>query len=102
MTGEPARAWPPPDLNRLADVVRILAEEVEPPEVRAQIHAVGALLRHIGREVGDEQARAQSGQRIAQAVADGDEAAMVQAMRELTSRDRSLVDPVDWSAVTGG
>lgn len=95
-------AWPPADAQRLADVVQALAGDVGEPDVRAQIHAVAALLANLGAEDADQQQREALEQDLAAALAAEDEADVLAAVRRLARLNRRLVTPVDWTAVTGG
>ena len=95
-------AWPAPTPDRLADAVAALAERVAAVVVRAQLHALSAVLRNIGRETLDGEARNRLGAELAEAVTAGDEQRTIALMRELARLDRAAVRAVDWSAASGG
>lgn len=94
-------AWPPPPPDRLADAVAALAERVEERDIRAQLHALAGVLRNLGREALDGEARSRIGTELADAVTAGDEQRTIVLMRELARLDRAAVRPVDWSAASG-
>lgn len=105
MTGpaeEFAEAWPAHDPERLADAVVALAERVAEPDVRAELHALSAVIRNTGRERAVAAESAARAGRLADALATGDEDAVVAALRQLTAHNREAVRPVDWSAASGG
>src|SRR5207249_11619004 len=57
--GSRLSAWPPVETGRLADALAALAERVAERDVRAQLHALGAVLRNLGGEAaGAEERRA--------------------------------------------
>jgi hypothetical protein len=88
--------------GRLADAVSGLAARVEAPDVRAQLNALAALLRSLGSAVAPEDVRGRLEASIAASIDAGDEAGAISAMRRLAALDRSVLTPVDWSAVTRG
>jgi hypothetical protein len=96
-----SEAWPAPSPDRLAAAVAGLAERVEEGDVRAQLHALSGVLRNLGRETLDGEARGRLGAELADAVAAGDERRTVVLMRELARIDRAAVRAVDWSAASG-
>ena len=109
MSGEPEHtqrtagpASRPVDHDRLADAVSDLAARIEAPDVRAQLNALAALLRNLGSGVAPEDARRPLEESITAAIDAGDEAGAISAMRQLAALDRSVLAPVDWSAVTRG
>jgi hypothetical protein len=95
-------AWPPVAPDRLADALAALAGRVAERDVKAQLHSLAAVLRNLGGDGADADARLQLERAVAEAVAEEDEARAVAALRELTSLNRAAVRPVDWSAATGG
>lgn len=95
-------AWPAPPPDRLADAVASLADRVVEGDIRAQLHALSGVLRNVGRETIDGEARRQLGAELADAVTAGDEQRTIAVMRELARLDRAAVRPVDWSAASGG
>jgi hypothetical protein len=109
MSGEPEHthravgsASPPVSHDRLADALSDLASRIEAPDVRAQLNALAAVLGNIGSHVAPDDARRPLEASIAAAVEAGDEAGAIAAMRRLAALDRSVLVPVDWSAVTRG
>jgi len=88
--------------DRLADAVTDLAARIEAPDVRAQLNALAALLLNLGSQVPSDDVRRPLEQSIAAAIDAGDEAGAISAMRRLAALDRSVLAPVDWSAVTSG
>ena len=94
------QSWPPLDPGRLGDAVAALAERVEEPDIRAQLHALAGLVRNLV-EPADE-ARAQLARALADALESGDERALLSATRALARADRERVRPVDWHAASGG
>jgi hypothetical protein len=95
-------AWPPVETDRLADALAALAERVVERDVRAQLHALGAVLRNLGGEEADMEERRRLADELAAACAEGDEPRALAALRELAALDRGARRAVDWSAVTGG
>ena len=95
-------AWPAPTPDRLADAVAALAERVAAGDVRAQLHALSDILRNVGRETIDGEARSRLGAELTDAVTAGDEQRTILLMRELARMDRAAVRAVDWSAASGG
>jgi hypothetical protein len=109
MSGDPENtqpavgsASPPVGQDRLADALSDLAARIEAPDVRAQLNALAALLRNLGSQVAADDVRGPLEAGIAAAIEVGDEAATISAMRRLAALDRSVLAPVDWSAVTRG
>jgi len=96
-----SEAWPAPSPDRLADAVAALAERVGEREIRAQLHALTGVLRNLGRETLDAEARSRIGAELADAVAAGAEQRTIALMRELARLDRAAVRAVDWSAASG-
>ena len=90
-----------PPSDRLAAAATALAGRVDDPVARAQLHALAALLDGY-EEVGEDGRRAALEQAIAAAIEDGDEAALIPAMRRLAAIDRAAVRSVNWSAASGG
>ena len=76
-------AWPAPSPDRLADAVAGLAERVGEGDIRAQLHALSGVLRNLGRETLDGEARGRLGAELADAVTAGDERRTIVLMREL-------------------
>ena len=95
-------AWPSPDLEQLAVAAEEVAERLEEPELRAQVFALAAVIRNLGREHLAETERAGAQEALAEALAREDEAAAVGELRRLGAIDRAALLPVDWSRVTGG
>jgi hypothetical protein len=89
-------AWPPVEPERLADAVELLADRVEERDVRAQLNALAAVLRNVGRESEGEAERQELQRALAERPDDLD------VLRRLAALNRAAVRPVDWSAVTGG
>jgi hypothetical protein len=107
-------AGPPPDerfLPRLepeviASAVGRLADRVEAPEVRAQLHALAGIVRNLvapapapGLEdtyAGLEDAHS------GLATAPDEPAAVLDALRVLIGRERVTLRAVDWTAASGG
>jgi hypothetical protein len=100
--GAPGPASPPVAKDRLAGAVSDLAARVEAPDVRAQLNALAALLVNLSSHVASDDARRPLERSIVAAIDAGDEAAAISAMRRLAALDRSVLGPVDWSAVTRG
>jgi hypothetical protein len=98
----PREAWPAPPSDRLADALAALAGRVGEGDIRAQLHALSGVLRNIGRETLDDEARSRLGAELADAVTAGDEQRTIALMRELARIDRAAVRAVDWSAASGG
>lgn len=98
----PPEAWPAPAPDRLADAIATLADRIEEGDVRAQLHALSGVVRNIGRETLDSEARMRIGAELADAVAAEDERRAIVAMRKLARLNRAAVRPVDWSAASGG
>jgi len=96
-----SEAWPAPSPDRLADAVAALAERVGERDIRAQLHALTGVLRNLGRETLDGEARSRIGAELADAVAAGAEQRAIALMRELARLDRAAVRAVDWSAASG-
>jgi hypothetical protein len=88
--------------ERLAEAVTALAGRVAEPEARAQLYALGGILRNIALEPPDRDARSALERAVVGAMRDGDEAAAIAAMRRLAALDRAPLQPVDWSAASGG
>ena len=95
-------AWPPSDPARLGEAAGALVEIGDPDELRAQVAALAALLRNLGRHDESAAERDRLAVRLERAMEDGDEAAALDALRALTRLNRSVVAPVDWTAASGG
>jgi hypothetical protein len=93
---------PPVGNDRLAGALSDLAARIEAPDVRAQLNALAALLVNLSSPVASDGARRLLEGSIAAAIDAGDEAGAISAMRRLAALDRSVLAPVDWSAVTRG
>ncbi|WP_187369089.1 hypothetical protein [Baekduia soli] len=99
----PLPAVPP---SRLAEAVTALAGRAEPPELRAQLHALAGLVANLAPAPAP--AAAPGAQRDAleaallEALDRADEPAVLAAMRRLAAADRAPVHPVDWSAASRG
>ena len=100
-TSDRATAWPPVTTDRLADALAVLAERVGERDVRAQLHALSAVLRNLGGETAGEEARRELELSLRSALADGDEQGVVATVRALARTNRAAVRPVDWSAASG-
>jgi hypothetical protein len=88
-------------LERLARSVSALAEQVAETDIRAQLHALGAVLANLGGESADAAER----ERLVaeyERLADTDEASALDVLVRLAALDRATVAPVDWSAASGG
>jgi hypothetical protein len=99
---ELAEPWPAYDRERLADAVAALADRVEKHDVRAQLHALSAVIRNLGREEIGAAERARCARDLTAALAADDEEAVTTALRRLAAVNREAVRPVDWSAASGG
>lgn len=95
-------ASPPVATDRLAGALSELAARIEAPDVRAQLYGLAALLGNLSSEVASDDAHRPLERSIAAAIDAGDEAGAISAMRRLAALDRSVLAPVDWSAVTRG
>ena len=95
-------ASPPVATDRLAGALSDLAARIEAPDVRAQLNGLAALLGNLSSDVPSDDARRPLEGSIAAAIDAGDEAGAISAMRRLAALDRSVLAPVDWSAVTRG
>jgi hypothetical protein len=95
---------PPPsdEPERLADAVSALASRVAEPEVRAQLHALGGLVRNLARPPVPAGEREAVEAALQTAVDRGDEPAAIAAMRQMAALDRASIRPVDWSAASRG
>jgi hypothetical protein len=89
-------------VERLAASVGNLIGRVAEPAVRAQLHALVPLLESLDAPPADTVARARLEQAVDDAIAAGDEAGLIAAMRELAALDRAAVGSVSWSAASGG
>jgi hypothetical protein len=85
--------------DRLAAAISELAQRAEPADVRVQLHALAGIVANL--VPGWEQPPA-GADALEAALAAGDEAAAIAAMRDLGARGRVLVRPVDWSAASRG
>ena len=94
-------AWPPVDPERLAAAVDALAGRESGPDSNAQLYALAALVRNLGRETGGADVRLELERLVDEALGAGDENAALRAARELTALDRATVVPVDWTAASG-
>lgn len=88
--------------ERLAAAVVALAAQAGEPDVRAQLHALAALLRSPGRDAPVAGDVAQLRTELEHALAAGDEPAVVAAARQLARAERVAVTAVDWSAASHG
>lgn len=95
-------ASPPVGKERIADAVSDLATRIAAPDTRAQLNALAALLRNLSSQAAPDSLRRPLEASIAAALEAGDEAGAIAAMRRLAALDRSVLAPVDWSAVTRG
>jgi len=101
-TFEGTTAWPKPEPSRLAAAVAALAEGVAEADVRAQLHALGAVLANLGAEGRNEVVAQELDRALEAAIGVEDERRALAVLRELTALDRSTVSPVDWSLASGG
>lgn len=93
-------AWPPVSIERLSESVVALADRVAEADVRAQLHALGAILANLGAErTGQPERERLIGEYARDAVRGGPQA--LEVLRRLAALDRSAVMPVDWSAASG-
>lgn len=95
-------ASPPVATDRLAGALSELAARIEARDVRAQLNGLSALLVNLHSHIAPDDARWPLEGSIAAAIDAGDEAGAISAMRRLAALDRSVLAPVDWSAVTRG
>ena len=109
MSGEPEHthrgvgpALRPVAQDRLADALSDLAARIDSPDVRAQLNGLAALLLNLGSQVPSDDVRRPLEESMLKAIDAGDEAGAISAMRRLAALDRSVLAPVDWSAVTSG
>jgi hypothetical protein len=91
-----------PPSDRLAAAAAALVGRVDDPVARAQLHALAALLDGYEEGGEDDGRRTALEQAIAAAIEDGDEGALIPAMRRLAAIDRAAVRSVNWSAASGG
>jgi hypothetical protein len=89
-------------VERLAASVSNLIGRVAEPEIRAQLHALVPLLENLDAPPANPAARARLERAVDNAIASGDEAGLIAAMRELAGLDRAAVGSVSWSAASGG
>jgi hypothetical protein len=94
--------WPILDAERLADAVGGLAESASEPALRAQLHALATVLGSLPAQGPGDEVRGSLERALDTALERGDDAAVVAAARTLAARDRTAVQSVDWSAVSGG
>jgi hypothetical protein len=97
-----AEPWPAFDPERVADAVAALAERVAEKDVKAQLHALSAVIRNAAREQAEAPERELRSRALAAALATEDEGAVISALQQLTALNREVVRPVDWSAASGG
>jgi hypothetical protein len=90
------------EADRLAAACIALAARVDDPAVRAQLHALGGVVRNVVLAPAPAAVREQLEARVGAAMAAGDEPSAIAAMRELAALDRASVAAVDWSAASGG
>jgi hypothetical protein len=102
VNSDPPTAWPSPSVARLAASLATLAERVSEPDVRAQLHALGALIENFGAETAGRDERFALEEQLAGALAANDEPGALRALRRLAALNRAAVHEVDWSAASGG
>jgi hypothetical protein len=95
-------ASPPVTHERLAAALTELTRRVREADIRAQLGGLAALLGNLDSRIRDQEARGPLETAIATAIAAGDEAAVIAAMRRLAALDRAVLVAVDWEAVTRG
>ena len=93
--------WPSLNPQRVSEAVQALAEGIEDPALRAQLHALATVIGPLSALPPDPRAQ-ELGRVLARALERDDEAGVVSAARELAAHNRSLAQSVDWSAVSGG
>jgi hypothetical protein len=98
----PGAASPAVAHERLAAALAELTRRVREPDVRAQLSALGAVLDNLEVPVVSAEERRPLENAIAAACEMDDEPMLIAAMRRLAALDRSVLAPVDWSAVTRG
>lgn len=96
------RPVPPADPGRLAAALTALAQRVEHRDVRAQLHAVSAVLANLEPPSVPCREREDLEAAITRAIEAGDEERVLDGVRRLARLDRAAVRPVDWTAVSGG
>lgn len=102
MSADPSPvAWPPVSPARLAESVAALAARVGEPEIRTQLHALGAVLANLGAERDGAGERALLVAEIEGRLQRG-ESVQPPLLRRLAALDRAAVQPVDWSAASSG
>src|SRR5881398_3207967 len=89
-----AAASPAVTNERLAAALAEVTRRVRKPDIRAQLSALAALLGNLGSPAPDAAARGPLEAALATAMADGDEAAAIDAMRRLAALDRAVLAPV--------
>lgn len=94
--------FPPADPGRLAEALTVLARRVEHRDLRAQLHAVSAVLANLGAPPVPRREREDLEAEIIRAIEAGDEEQVLDGARRLARLDRAVVRPVDWTAVSGG
>ena len=97
-----APAFQPVEARRLAAALEELTGRVREQEVRAQLSALSALLGNLGARAVPVEERRPLEADVFAAIDSRDEGALIAAMRRLAALDRSVLAPVDWSAVTRG
>lgn len=103
MNATPPRGpFPPSDPARLAVALTALAERVEGRDLRAQLHAVGAVLANLRPPSVPDREREDLEAAIALALRAEDEEQVLDGIRRLARLDRAVVRRVDWTAVSGG
>lgn len=88
--------------ERLAVALTSLASRVAEPDVRAQLHALSGIVRNLDGRPADPAVRGALEQQIGAAMHRGDEPSAIAAMRRLAALEREPLQPVDWSAASGG
>jgi hypothetical protein len=88
--------------QRLADAAGALAGRATEADVRAQLHALGGILRNLDAPDVDEARRDALARRLSEAMRDDDEPGAIEAMRRLAALERAPLRGVDWSAASGG
>ena len=98
--GEPT-GLPRPDPARVAEAVEALADQVEVPDVRAQLVALAGIIRAMRpRAVPDEVRAALAA--VAEADEAEDDAALVAALRAYATAEGRGAPRVDWTRASGG
>jgi len=97
-------AFVPAGRKQLGAALKLLAEREEKPDVRAQLHAVAAVLAAMPESapVGATQQRKALVEHLQAALAEEDEATIVRGALALARHDAAFVPEIDWTAVSGG